>query len=301
MYFDDIRVRPNPNYAFINHTSSDLEIYFNAEGFECAAAFSENPATILAELNVLFGAFTIDGIAAAEAVYDDRGYAGISIVIGDKWKPDVTWGEFLQTFAKNWDAMIFMQADGHLKIKVLDWGAETPVVSIQEVFIQEYRCWQDMEKIVDEYKRMYWYHFRLNYFHRLPQDIVAATDWLAVSDFIDLRYHSDDATSADVAAGILFFTKTPAIYFKIRVLGSLAKAVELGDAINIRYDQGSYAGEYRMAQIYRKEKVAGSDVYNLIGIDITEINLGLIRLYDEAESICHELLDEAEAGCGVLL
>jgi hypothetical protein len=284
--------------AYITYASSDLEIYFNCEGFEISSAFNENPASLLNELNVLFGSFTIDGVAAAEAVYADRGYVGASIVIPN----DITWGEFLQQFSKNWDCMIYMQADGHLKIKVLDWGAETPVASIPEIYINDYACWMEIKEIVNEYRRMYWYHFRKDYFQRLPQDIVAATDWEAVSASLDLRQHSDDATSADVAAGILFFTKKPAIYFSARIEDGQAKTIDLGDAVNIRYDKGSYANEFRMMQVYRKEKVENRDAYILTGIDITEINAGLIRLYDEAtDPECYALLNEAEAACGVLL
>lgn len=295
LYFDNISVN---GYAYITYTSSDDEIYFNAKGFECDMAFSENPATLLEELNSRFGSFTINGVADAEAVYDDREYTGIAIVLAD----DTTWAEFISKFAKDWDAMIFAQANGNLKIKVLQWGEETPVASIPEVFIHDYNNWMDIENIVNEYKRMYWYHFRKYFFHRLPQDVSDTTEWEAEEDFIDLRFHSDDGTSKDVAAGILFFTKEPAIYYRIKVESSQAKTLELGDVINIRYDRGYHPGDFRMMQIFKKEKVAGSENYFLEGIDVTDINYGLIYLWDDADPEVYLLLTEGvDDDCGVLL
>lgn len=287
--------------ATISYTSTDDEIYFNAKGFEVNLAWEENPAKCLEELNSRFGSFTFDGIDAAATIYTDRGYSGISVVIGQAYRPDVSWGEFLQAFAQNWDALVYMQANGNLKIKVLDWGAETAVASIPEIYIHDYDHEIDMEKIVNEYRRMWWYHWRLNYFHRLPQDVAETTLWEAAPDALDLRQHSDDASAADVAAGILFFAKEPTIYYNLKVERSQAKAVDIGDVVNIRYPRGLYPDEYRMMQVYRIERAEeGKIVWR--GLDVTEINYGLIRLYNDADPEIHELLTEGvDADCGVLL
>ena len=295
LYFDNVSVT---GYAYISYTSSDDRIYFNAKGFECDMVFNENPAVVFSEMNSRFGSFTIDGVAAAAAIYDDREYSGISIVLSD----NTTWAEFMAKFAMDWDALMFAQANGNLKIKVLQWGEETPVASIPEVYIHDYSNWMDIENIVDEYRRMYWYHFRKTFFHRLPQDVSEDTQWEAEADSIDLRYHSDDGTSKDVAAGILFFTKEPAIYYRIKVESSVAKTLELGDVVNIRYDRGYHPGVFRMMQLFKKEKVAGIENYYLEGIDVTEINYGLIYLWDDADPEVYLLLTEGvDADCGVLL
>jgi len=284
-------------YIFFPDSSNDLEVYFNAYGRSNNGVIIDNPATILNRINEDWGSFVIDGISDAEEIYTARAYADSAIIINS----DLRWGEFFKNLSVNFDCLIFKQANGNVKIKVLEWGTQESSFKLPKQFISDYMYYQNIEEITDEYKRMYWFHFRKNYFHRLPADVEDESLWAAKPDNIDLRYVKGDETSRDITAGVLFFKKNKLVWHQAK--GNLGKMIglDLGDVISIQYGRGLYPDEYRMVQIYRIGVNGAARWMEIEGLDISEINNGLITLLDSEDSDVHLLMDEGDSDVGILL
>ena len=286
--------------AYIDYTSSDNEIYVNCYGMtDSSGNLIENPAKMLEALNDNFGSFTIDGISDAETIFASRGYENGSVIVIDD---DITWEEVLHRYAINFDCLIFQKANGNLGIKVLDWGTEVATKRIKEIYVDDktFELWRDMKEIINEYRRMYWYHFRKDFFHRLPADIEASTNWQATRGDIDLRYIKESDVARDVASRLIFFKRNPIIWYSFNLPRIKGDDIELADVIEFRYKNGLYPNAWRMIQIFRKTYSQGG-LINFEAMDITGINQGLIQLWDESDDKVILLKDESDPECNVLL
>lgn len=284
-------------YILFPNSANDLEIFFNAEGRDDGSTLIENPATILEKINSDFGDFIIDGIDDAEAIYTARAYTNTAVVINN----DMKWGEFFKNFSINFDSLIFKQANGNLKIKVLEWGSQEESFTLPKQFISNYQLFQDIEDLINEYKRMYWFHFRKGYFHRLPSDIESLTEWAARPGSLDLRYSKGDETSRDIAAGILFFKKNKLVWHQARCDLKKMLGVDLGDVVSLQYGKGLYPDEFRLVQVYRIGVSGVGRWLEIEGLDISEINQGLIILLNSDDEDVHLLKDAEDADVGILL
>jgi hypothetical protein len=285
--------------AYIVYSSTENEIYFNANGFVKDSSLIENPAEQLEELNNIFGLFTFDGITDAANVYNSRKYSGSCIIIND----NIKWETFFKNFAVNFDCFLFQKVNGNLGIKVLDWGTETPNHTIKEMYVDQntFSNRRDMSKIINEYQRMYWYHFRKNFFHRLPSDVTASTKWISEPETLDLRYHRDEVTAMDVTARLIFFKKVPIIYYIIPIPKNIGNKIELGDVINFKYKKGFFPYTYRLTIVLRKNYTQSKEFVFIEGMDITGINENLIRLWRDDDKDIIRLIDESEQNCHALL
>jgi hypothetical protein len=284
-------------YILFSNSAADLEIYFNAYGREEGSVLIENPASILAKINSDFGSFVIDGISESEAIYTARAYTNTAVVINN----DLKWGEFFKNFSINFDSLIFKQANGNMKIKVLEWGSQESSMKLEKQYISYYMAFQDIEDIIDEYRRMYWFHFRKGYFHRLPTDIEADSFWESKTGTLDLRYSKGDETSRDIAAGIIFFKKNKLIWHQAKADLRQMIGVDLGDVIMIQWGKGLFPDQFRMIQVYRISVSGAARWIEIEGLDISEINQGLITLLNSEDTGVHILLDAEDADVGVLL
>ncbi len=284
--------------AYINYNATDLEIYVNCKGkTDSSGNLIENPALILEDMNTNFGNFLIDGIDDATTIYSIRAYKG-TIVINE----GLTWQEIIKQFAINFDALIFQKANGNLNIKVLNWGSEVAKGNINKIYVDKntFRNWRDTSKIINSFRRMYWYHFRKDFFQRLPNDVDTSTRWKASKTNIDLRYTADNDTALDVSSRILFFRKTPIIWYKFDLPLLKGNNIELGEVYNLKYHKGYFPNAYRLIQIFRKTYV-GEGKVSFEAMDITGINEGLIVLYEDNDPNIYKLKDENDLDCPVLL
>jgi len=287
--------------AYITYTSSDNEIYVNCYGMiNSSGDLIVNPARMLEAINDKFGSFTIDGITDAESIFTSRGYEnGAVIIIND----DLSWEEVFKNYAINFDCLIFQKSNGNIGLKVLDWGTEIATKRIKEVYVDDktFENWRDLKEIINEYRRMYWYHFRNNFFLRSPADISATTKWQATTTDIDLRYIRESDIARDVASRLIFFKRNPIIWYSFSLPKNKGDDIELADVIEFRYKNGLYPNAWRMIQIYRKTYSQNGLIINFEAMDITGINTGLIQLWDENDDNVVLLKDESDPECNVLL
>ena len=285
-------------YAFILYDSTDNEMYVNCKGkTDEAGNLIENPADVLEDLLTNFSDFTISGVDEAWMVYEDRGYIA-TVVIDD----DISFRSFFEKFSKSVDNLIFQKADGSLGLKVLDWGTETPIKSIAKIYIDNssFENWRDTEELTSKIKRMFWWHFRNKYYQRLPED-VETVGWVDRIVKAEMQYIKEDEVAKDVASRILFFKQRPVIWYAFSIPKQIGNDIDLGDVIEIEYFTGIYAGRKRYVQVFRKTYTQGSGLIRFEAMDITGINKGLIKLWDEDDDQVVLLKDESDPECNVLL
>ena len=289
--------------AYIIYTSTDPEIFFNANGMmDNFSNLIQDPAKILGKIISDFSDFIIDGISDASTIFYSRGYSsGASVIVIDD---GISWSEVFKRFSNSFDCLIFTKASGNLGIKVLDWGTETAIKKIYPVYVDHktFKNWKDIKEIVNEYQRMYWYHFREDFFQRTPQDIKISSNWDAKDSELRLYYIKDDIVAMDVTTRVLFIKKKPIIWYEFSIPKKYGNDIDLGDIVNFRYTRGIYKNAWRMVQIFRK--VYGKNYKNTIkfeGFDITGINSGLIVLLDDTNTDIVLLKNENDESCHVLL
>ncbi|MCP4763079.1 MAG: hypothetical protein GY870_14985 [archaeon] len=290
-------------YAYINYTSTADEIFFNSTGkMDGGLALITNPAWQLFDLNTFWGSpvFTFQGFGAASTIYNNRGYTENCIIINDGMK----WGDFFEKFCLNFDCYLYQRVGGKIGIKVLEWGSVESELTINENFI-DFRTFQqqpDISEIINEYQRGYWYHYRKNYFQRLPSDIVSSTQWLAENKFLDLRYHRNNAISSDVASRKLYFDDKPKYFYISQVPKDKAKTLELSDVYMFRVYKSFADFEYILALVLKKIHIQGSNLVTLKVQDISAVNPdNSIRLWELNNINIAELKSESDPDCHILI
>ena len=71
--------------------------------------------------------------------------------------------------------------------------------------------------------------------------------------------------------------------------------------ISFYYVKGQYKKQWRLVQIYRKTYSYRSNFVKFDGIDVTGINSGLIRLWEDDDPKVVLLKEESDIDCPVLL
>jgi hypothetical protein len=287
--------------AYILYTPPiDGELYFDTDGFiDDGDVYITNPAWQLWHMNNKFGKFVIRGTSAASIIYDGRGYDTSSIVINDA----TTWGQFFERFCINFDCYIYHLVTGRIKIKVLTWGEDAAEFTINPHYVdslETFKNRQDMSEIINEYKRMYWYHFRLNFFHRLPSDVDSDTEWQAEKGNLDLRYLNDETISKDVAERHLYFQEKPITYYRFRLPKIIADPLDLINQIKIKFQTGYNSYVWRLILIIKKINLPDSNLIGFEAMDITGIDGGLIRLWEENNPDIVLLRSDSDPKCHIL-
>jgi len=287
------------NAYIITSVDQGDEISFNSHGYiDAGLNYITNPAGQLGELNTNFGNyFVFKGIGPASAIYDDRGYNINSMVIDN----NISWGEFFKRFAENFDCYFWQKVGGKIGIKVLNWGNETIDSKITENYVTNFRNWRDMENIITQYQRKYWYHYRKTFFHRLPSNIFAGTGWEANEGSLDLRYNRDNVITTDIATRLLFFTKNPLIYYKFSLPYFKGLDVDIADTLELRTYRGYYPYQERLILVTQKKVVNKTNLIEFEAIDINGINDGLLQLWSDNDSRVVTLKEESDPDCNVLL
>ena len=286
-------------YTYINYTSNEPELYYNCFGLESNGQVLSNPADILAEIVSRFSNFPITNFEQAQDVYKNRGYSGVAIAITN----EMTWREFFRQFSLNFDCYIFLSVDGKLTVKALDWGREAERHVIPKIYVDSntFENWMDFKGITNEYKRMYWYHYRKSFFHRMPQDIIQPTGWEAESNNIDLRFNKDDLTTRDVTSREACLRKNPIIWYGFSIGKEIAKDIEIGDVVSFQYSRGYYPNQWRLCLITRITYIQNSTLIRFEGMDVNGINESAIILQDSQTENAVKLKDTADSLCNVLL
>lgn len=280
------------NSRNLTHSTSDSSNFWNT------VSQITNYAEMLQNLNQNFGKFGLSNSDVSDVadIYDVRGYVGALILIDD----EIQWDEFMQRWAESGDGVFFQKADGTMGIKVLNWGTETSVDSIHQIYAGGFTFWKDITEVINELRRMYNFHFQKKVFKNLPADVTASTNWEAQSDDMDLRYHTSDSVTLDIATRKIFIQKIPLIWYKFTVPAVKGLSYELGDSVTISNRRGYFPDSERLMQIYSLT-YNPTGMIEVKGIDITEINGRMIILLADADPNIHELEDEEDPNCSVLL
>lgn len=273
----------------------EIQVGFNAYGYKKDSTYMTNPITALDTLNTeLSSPLTFDGISDAETEATSRLYV-CSFAITD----GVTWKQFLAQFARNFDLYIWQKINGEIGIKMMDWGYEESSKTISTPHIIEYSNRKDITQITSRIRRMYEWHIRKMYFAKLPIDITARSAWVGKDVNLDLRFTSDDSTSADVAQRYMNVYQDPLTWIRISVDKETGKDIDLGDVITVTYPKGYYPNGEIESQVFRKTHKDTFITIDLLNIGVIED--GAFRLWELSDPKIVLLHDESDPDCEVLL
>jgi hypothetical protein len=272
----------------------EIQVGFNAYGYPEVSTYMTNPITALNTLNVeLSSPLTFDGISTAETEATARLYV-CSFAITD----GITWKQFLAQFARNFDCNIWQKINGEIGIKMMDWGYETSSKTIRAANIIEYTNRKDITQIASRIRRMYEWHIRKQYFAKLPIDIDASSAWRGKDMNLDLRYTSDDSTSADVAQRYMNIYQDPLTWIRISVDKDTGMDIDLGDVITVIYPKGYYPNGEIESQVFRKTHRDTFITLDLLNIGVIED--GAFRLWEVSDPKIVLLHDESDPDCETL-
>lgn len=287
------------NYTYIEFSSdvadSEIQVTFNAYGYPQSSTYMTNPLTCLDSLNTLVGSpITFDGLTAAETEATTRNYvASFAITDGTTWK------SFFAQFARNFDLNIWQQVDGHIGLKMLDWGDETSSLTINSTHILDFSNKKDITQICSRVRRMFHWHIRKMYFAKLPVDVTSTTGWDGEDVNLDLRLTSDDETSLDVAGRYRTIYQDPLTWITVSVDKEKAKSIELGDIVTVVYPKGYRPNSDLLTQVF--QKTYADSFIRLKLLYIGAIVDGTFRLWEHSDPKVVLIHDEADADCEVLL
>lgn len=254
-------------YSYINYTSSDDWIRFSALGPEDTGALIENPAYMLSELASEYSQLETEGIEEAAAVFEERNYNGNVIWIDD----NMDWKRLLQTFSKNFNCRAFLTRSGKLKVKVLRWGMETPVLKIHPSEIKAFRPGVESSQIKGKWQRKYQYNPVEKEYIRTPVDIEGNTNVDEVGEFLQKFLVKGD-TSRDGSLREAFFLKNKIYIYTFSIPVQRANQLDLGDTVQVKHRKSFFKNEYRQVQLLRERRVPGSGFVEFNAFDMSEIN-----------------------------
>jgi hypothetical protein len=266
-------------YTYINYTGTDNIIRFSAKGPIANGRLIENPAMMFSQIYSTFGSgvgFELADVTPAKLLFDERQYDGNILFIDD----NTTWRELIDRFSKNFNCRIFITRGGKLKIKVLRWGMETPVLKIHPGIIKEFAFSRDISQIKKKWQRDFQFIPAEGNYKMTPVDIPGTVlDINQVGEFQQI-YLNIDSVSWDVSLREAFIRKNPIIVYKFKIPKTEANKLELADTVLLRHRKNIFP-EYRQIQILREIRQSGSGFVELEGYDLSEINRRTFILQDE--------------------
>jgi hypothetical protein len=286
-------------HCYILSSSSNDELTFNCKGImnEEETYMIWNPAWILDRINQMFGDFEIEGISEAAALYEERGYKNNPAILIEGTE---TWEKFFQKFSINYDSYFVPTNDGKIKLKVDEWENIEPTVSIHSGYIDGFENLYNDENIINSIQRKYFHHFREKTFKYEPEDIQETIKYMPGVGVIELQYHTDDASSFDVAARRLFFLKKPEEKIAFEIFSENFKDLDLGDTFFCKANKGLYKGEKRTYLLLEIKEENEGKVY-IAALDIQSRIQGQIILLDENDPNVAILTDETDEECLILM
>lgn len=261
-------VDPVTHYTTINYTGTDLYVKYSGLGPEDESSqLIENPADMFDNLNQEFGSFQLENIDQSRDIFTERSYTGNILYIDDA----STWLKFIDLFGKNFNCRVFVTRTGKIKIKVLRWGLEEPVLKIHPGYIAGFRWWRETKQIRKKWQRQYRYDPSEKQYTYTPIDIAGGADSERIGAFMH-KFINQNIVSWDVSSREAFFRKRPIISYSFRVPKKQANQLELADTVLVKSRKNIFNSEYRQVQLLREKRKPGSGFVEFEGFDISEIN-----------------------------
>lgn len=260
--------------TFISYTSEEAIIKFSGLGpVDSENNLIENPASMLNQLIADFSAgFALEGVAESQPIFQERNYDGNLLYIDD----DSTWKDLLNMFSANFNCRVFPTRDGNLKIKVIRWGMEAPLLTVRPQLLKDFKLRREITTIKKSWVRKYNYNPDEKKYLRTDFDISGGNSH-AVGEF-QHRWMVKSISSRDVALREAFFLKKPILIYTVSIPKESANLLDLGDTIMIKHRKNVFKNEYRQVQILRENRRQSSGFVMIEGFDMTEINRGTFIL-----------------------
>ncbi|NIR04218.1 MAG: hypothetical protein GTN82_02195, partial [Candidatus Aminicenantes bacterium] len=188
-------IDPEKNYTYIDYTSGDDYILFQAE------ESTTNPADQLNSLLALFSDLEIENLAEAQTIYNGRSYTGCLFVYDNS-----TYLEVFNEFSRNFSTRVIFTHEGKIRLKVLRWGGEQPE-RLPPYVIKDFTQNRETKYLKGQYIRMYQYNVDQKSFAMTP--VIASSDMSQDVAELKQKYITLDVVSLDAAAREAFLRKEP--------------------------------------------------------------------------------------------
>lgn len=274
-----VEIDPTTQHTYILYSSPEPETHltFSALGPESEGSLIENPAEMFFNLVSNFSEFQTEteNIQEAANIFNERNYSGNVFLIDDH----STWIRFMKVFSKNFNCRVFISRTGKIRLKVIRWGMETPVLTIHPTLVKDFSPHISRDRMIGKLVSQYQYinpqkkylqnlefegHPKINRVEEIQQQMIIT-----------------ETTSSDVTAREVFFQKQKIYMYSFSIPGKDANQIELGDTVLLKSQKNYFKDEYRQVQILRERRTPGTGFVQFTGYDMTAINKRTFILQDE--------------------
>jgi len=282
-------------YTYIVYDSTETYLLFSCLGPESGGDLIDNPAYMFSNLVSTFSNFETIDIEDAATVFTEREYQGDMIYIDD----DITWLSFFSLFSQSFNCRIIITKEAKIKIKLIRWGMETPVLKIHPSLIYNFTYSLSREYIRGLFIRRYKYIPVDKEYTRNPADISGNINFSTVGE-LNLKFTNNDITAFDVASREGFFRSRKIIINEFSIPRIEANIFELGDTALVK-SRNNIFDEYRQVQIIRENRTPGTGFVRFQSYDMTDYNSGIFIVCESESDNEIAILTDSEEDSPILL
>ncbi len=262
----DINLTIQDEISYIEYISTEETIHFAGKGPQENGELIENPIRMLQYILENFTTLEVEDLSEIIELYENRDYPGNHLFITD----GITISEFFSYFSESYGGRPLITREGKVNVKTLRWGDQTPVNTLREQEIKNFRKWKEYKYLRHAWGRNYNYDPSTGQYNYNPIDIESTSLWSNQNGTINQRYLLLDPDSRDIALREKFLKEAPLLFYSFQVPGKYMNSIDYGDIIELTHRKG-FSTEPRLMQILRLSTVENSGFIAIEGFDITEI------------------------------